>query len=129
MKTLTKKDLSDKLAHFVAIRQAHERLEQAVDAFNTTISELRIKVEAALEALNASINEAEGWREEVHTDQDSTFCDKSERWQESEAGLDYQDWMTAWDVQLEEVQIDFPDELEMPNCDALDLLESLPDEP
>jgi hypothetical protein len=47
------------------------------------------------------------------------YDDRSEKWQESDVAFAYQDWIDAWDIEIDEVRtfadIDIPDESELPN--------------
>lgn len=47
------------------------------------------------------------------------FDERSEKWQESDAGSSYQDWIDAWDLEIGEVEdfddVEIPDESELPD--------------
>jgi hypothetical protein len=86
------------------------------------------RVESALLSLNEKIIEAEEWRGDMASEMQDYFDERSERWQESDAGSNYQDWLTEWGSELPEVELDAPEDVEMPEVEALDTLEGLPEE-
>jgi hypothetical protein len=65
----------------------------------------------------------------IHEDQEDYFSERTEKWQESEKGQAYQEWMNEWDIEIS------PDELPEPEMDgdlelyALEMLQELPEEP
>lgn len=76
MKKLTKEQLKKKTALF-------EELEKARDQFNVMLEE------------------ANEFRQEMNDLMQEYFDEKSEKWQEGDAGSTYQDWMGEWESELE----------------------------
>ena len=64
-----------------------------------------VKYNEAIQNLNSFIFEI---REEMQM----YFDDKSEKWQESDKGFAYQEWIENWEVEFEEIE-NF-DEIELP---------------
>ena len=70
-------------------------------------NQLREAVEVAIGEANAAIiaaNEArqrfEDFRDGIHADIDAYFEEKSEKWQEGDAGSAYSSWRDEWDEQI-----------------------------
>lgn len=129
MKTLTKNQLAEKARLGLALHQAAQKVDTAIAAFNHVLDEAKAPVEQALEEYNDALRQAAEFCEEVASDQQSYFDDKSEKWQESDRGQEYQQWMNDWaNVCLDEATVELPDEVEVPDLSAPDTLEDLPDE-
>jgi phenylalanyl-tRNA synthetase alpha subunit len=129
VKALTKQQIAKKQTLLNAIYRTWELLEQEIESYNTGVGKLRVSVEEAIENLNSAIRAAEEWRDQIQTNMTCCYEGKSELWQEGDAGQTYYTWMENWDIGLEEINLDFPDELEAPDCEAISLLEILPDAP
>lgn len=129
MKRLSRPQEREKLEHVEAIRAKEQALEQAVADYNAKMEEAKGPVERALEELNAAIEAADAWRGEVAAAQEDFYADRSERWQEGEAGAEYDSWKSDWATELEQAEIEFPEGIDAPSTDAADNLENLPDAP
>lgn len=128
MKKLSKAQEKEKAEHAQKIRDAAGALEGAIDQFNKELERQRADVQAAQTKLNEAIADAESWRDEINTAQGDFFEDKSERWQEGEAGSKYSSWKEAWAEEFEQVEIELPDDIQAEWYDVAELLENLPDE-
>ena len=96
-----------------------------IDMRNALAIELDAKFDAvreAIEDLNKTIASANEFVEEVHSAQDDYFSERSEAWQEGDAGSAYTDWMSEWEFSLEELS-DPTDDVD------LDAFESLQESP
>lgn len=129
MNRLSKVQEREKAEHVHAVREKQEALEKAIEQFNAVVAEASGPVETALEELNGAIRSADEWRSEISTAQEEKYDNASERWQESDRGNDYQSWKEGWGTEFAEVELEFPDELEAPDCTVADDIENLPDEP
>lgn len=125
MKALTKASLADKSKHQQAIDVAVTELESAIGGYNETVNAAKQKVEDALKKLNDAISSADNWRDGIHADQESYFEDRSEKWQESDAGQNYSAWMDEWSQEFEQVELEYPEELEMPDVSGACALDDL----
>jgi hypothetical protein len=133
LKRLTKKqskffaDLIDEMT------LAHESAIEAADDFNEVIrGELAERAEAlgeALGVLNAKIEAYNEGVEEIRDLAEQYYDERSERWQESEAGESYQEWIDAME-EIEELDTDTPEteEVEEPDMDILPYLPRSPEE-
>ena len=96
MKALDKKQQAEKAKHSEVISIAAEKVEAAITAFNEALEAAQQPVTEAMEAYNAALEEARGFAEQMVADMQSAYGDKSEKWQESERGQAYQNWIDEW---------------------------------
>jgi oligoendopeptidase F len=119
MRKLTRSHLEKHNSLCQAIYQARDRLNAARLADDEDVEE------ASEELLNA-FQEARDWLDSIADEQQTYFDSRSEKWQESERGEDYQEWMESFRSD----QLDEPDiEPGKPVVVDLTLLEDLPDRP
>ena len=130
MKKLTKSQQHQKQKLIDRMNHARGDLETAVEEYNTAMEEAWGKVEAARDQLQEAIDEADQFRDEIATLQDDYYCERSETWQEGDAGQAYCAWKDEWSNELDEVgELEKPNELELPDTEAIDALDGMPDEP
>lgn len=110
------------------LRFAWEQLEAAVTEFNEEMQQkYQTDVVSLLDDYNAKVEEANELRGSIADDMQNYFDNKSEKWQESDKGQEYQAWMERWQEEFETVSIEEPTELDfdVPNY-ADNLGEDLP---
>lgn len=107
------------------MEQKRAALELAIADYNHIMGREFSPVEAAKVALQEVIDEGSAFLATVREDAQSFFDDKSEKWQESEAGEAYGDWLTELDRELEAVEVEEPDEVDTPDVDAIDTFEGI----
>ncbi len=130
MKSLTKDHLTKRDEIVAALRVAAEKVEAAISQFNANLEVAMAPVDAAVEEYNRVVEQAGELAVDVYFEAEADFCNRSEKWQDSEKGEEYQEWMDQWNnVSLELAEVGRPDELETPDLSAADTLESLPQEP
>jgi hypothetical protein len=130
VKALDKAQQQDKATLVDAIREANSELEVVIDAYNLVLAKEKAKVQEKLAAVNAKVREAKEWAEGIAADMQNYYDEKSENWQEGEKGQNYDSWKTDYEnFSPDDLEIDFPDDLEVIAADAADDLENLPDEP
>lgn len=78
---------------------------------------LATKIENALANLEQAIQEANEFIEDVHTSMEEFYDERSQRWQESEAGSAYEDWISEWGTEIDA------------NDEPLENFQNLPDAP
>lgn len=110
----------------------YENLIDLVDTLRTTINQYNDKIEKIKEMLEPELEQLNQLREKIEEgvetieedasslveDMEGYYEDRSERWQESEAGEQYQEWTVAWSNILSELP-DVPEEVEVDNFDDL----------
>lgn len=118
--------LSEAEKEFAAARRA---AAEAVAAAN----EAHEKLTTAAEAANKVISDAADFRQGRVEEMQAYFDERSEKWQESDAGEAYLAWVSAWeDVDLDEADVPAIDEAEPEVADREDLVtafEELPSSP
>lgn len=121
MKALNKNYLDRIAALETALGAAEAGVDNALDTFQGKVREAWSPVSDAIDALNAIRQEAEDLRQEVHDAQQEYMDERSEKWQESEAAANYQEWMDAWDNPIEP----FAADLSSLNLDTILAVEGL----
>lgn len=129
MTKLNKEQLKQWEEHKSAISDERDALETEIDAYNALMNETWERVENALLSLNEKIAQAEEWRGEIASEMQDYFDERTERWQEGDAGCAYQEWISEWEIELSEVELEAPPEVEMPDDDAGTTLENLTESP
>jgi hypothetical protein len=119
MKRLDKDQSARHLELAAKLSDAREELNAAITEFNDEVNGLFDKtIKPKLEALNEAIGETNDFRIEVHSDMEAYQGEKSERWQESNAGVEYQEWMDQWEGEIDEVNIDEPEDIDEPDVEV-----------
>lgn len=113
MKKLSK----DQQARYRAIMErldaAKQEVETQVTAYNEQKSKLFGLVEAAINHYNEVVADFESLREEVHSDMESFFEERSEKWQEGDAGQSYSEWKDQWAEEQAEHELQETDDVEV----------------
>jgi chromosome segregation ATPase len=128
MKRLNKDQSREKTEHAENIRKKYTELEEALAKYNAAIVEAKGPVEAAVEQLNGAIDDANQWMADITGQMEDYIGERSEKWQEGEAGSNYNEWKDQF-AELEQVELELPEELEVPECEHGDTLDNIPDEP
>jgi uncharacterized protein YukE len=128
MKKLSKVQLTQKEAHQKALEKAHEKLQQAIETFNEERAALWAKVDEAKEALQTAVEEANEWLDEMRSDAQSYYDERTEKWQEGDAGQTYQEWIGQFENELEEVNLEEPEDIDVPESPA-EQLDQIAEEP
>jgi hypothetical protein len=129
MKKLSRQQVSERNDFAQTIDDKYAVLEAAVVEYNATMDAAKAKVEEALRNLNGSIDAAEQWRAAISEQQGSYYDDRSEKWQESDAGERYSMWKDSWNEELQQLdEIEFTP-LETPPCSIPDDIDALADNP
>ena len=105
-----------------------EALQTAIQAFNERMAEEWQKVYVVADEYNDVVVLANDFIASVQGEQEAHLEDKSEKWQESDAGSAYLEWMDAWDVELETCELEEPNPLEVPELIEESMLTELPEE-
>jgi SMC interacting uncharacterized protein involved in chromosome segregation len=109
--------------------EAKDELEAGIEEFNTAVGEAWDKLEEKHGKLQEAIEAAEEFRQEIYDAQEDYASERSDAWPESDSGSAYLAWQQEWESELETPEIDKPEELEMPEVEAIETFENLPPEP
>ena len=97
------------------LREAKSKLETSVSKFNDLVASESAEVQAELDDYNELVDSAEEFRTQVVGDMNEHYYDKSDKWQESEKGQAYLEWISDWDnADLAPIEIEFPDPIDEP---------------
>ncbi len=129
MKSLSKKQIGEKEKLASDLADARTALETAISEYNAKLEDLKGPVEVALGKLNDVVREANEWTSAILSDMESYYDERSEKWQEGDAGSNYSSWKDEYSGELEEADITFPDALEMPDDPNDSTISDMPDSP
>jgi capsule polysaccharide export protein KpsE/RkpR len=102
------------------------QIEDEVNNYNAEVEKLRTYVEPVVKRYNALAAEAEGFREDIVGRLDVEYDDKSEKWQDGDRGQEVRSWIDEWEnLDLSEIEVEWPDELEIERPSGPDDLEGL----
>lgn len=126
---LTKAELEARADLVGKLNDSATALMKTIDEYNDELERLRGPIEDALSAYNELVAEARDFASDVASQADSDIADKSEKWQDSERGQAAIAFKDEWEgLVLEDVEIDFPEELSVDEPDHAGILESATDE-
>lgn len=117
MKKLTNVQLIDHAQHATDLRETRDALDGALTEYNRRVAKAFSDLQPFVTAFNERVSEANEFVSTVHDDQQAHFDERSEKWQEGDVGSAYSDWMSQWELAVEEVELEEPGELEMPDVD------------
>lgn len=101
--------------------------EEMTNALNKAVAEIE-GLNAIIAQYNEKLGEAETWREEITSDMQSYIDERSDKWQEGEAGSEYSEWLDTF----VELSFDAVEEVIIPDLPEFVLaqqIEDLPDQP
>jgi hypothetical protein len=124
-------------AEHVRLDELRQRLEDAALAVEASVDEFRDLVEAAKDAVhkqvvvyNAALREMADWRDEFVTEKRAEWDERTEKWQEGHGGQAASGWIDEFEnLSLDEIEPDWPEELEPPDMDHAGEIAALPDKP
>lgn len=103
------------------------KLEEAIVSYNAEVEKLKAPVNAAVDAFNAKADEARNFAAEIASTAADEINNKSDKWQEGDKGQAAQAWTDEWEnVELDDFEIAFPDELEGTLPEHMEILNELP---
>lgn len=103
-------------------RELKTELEESISKYNEAVSEAFKEVAEAKDALNEAIKDGASFRDDIVSEMDEYVGDRSEKWQESDAAQEYESWKSEWEqCELEEIDIEEPTELDMPDFNEEEL--------
>jgi hypothetical protein len=126
---LSKQETADREGHVERLEKVWGELTEAVNAYNTGVAKLREPVDKAVADYNEALGEAKAFAEQVASRLEGEYDDKSEKWQEGEAGEAAAEFRDAWQsVDLEDLANEWPEDLAIEDPDHAPELSELPTE-
>jgi len=86
--------------------EANDDLNAAIKEFNAKIHALREALAPKADAANAIIREANAFVEEIHGEQENYESERSDNWRDGDAGSAYQDWMSSWELEIDDLTLE-----------------------
>lgn len=110
------------------LRTAKGKLEDAVAVYNDGLTKLRDELRSKAEEYNTTLVEVRGWTEDIFSQADSDYDDKSDKWRDSDAGEAAQQWKSEWEnLGLDEIELELADDISLEDFyDHADILEAAP---
>jgi hypothetical protein len=110
---------SDLHASTASLEEQHSSLLKAVSEYNGLVTKH-----------NEKVQETRDFLEELKGDMESYFEGRSEKWQDGDAGHDYQAWISDVSMAIDGLEtLDEVDTPEAPEVEGLDALDELPTSP
>lgn len=130
MKKLSKTQLAEKQRLVDKLAEAKADLDAKIQKYNQTVAEAFKEVEDEVEAYNNVLQEVRDFTQGVVSEMEDYASGRSEKWQESDAGQQHEEWKTQWeaiDSDLEDYEAEEPEQLDEPSS-GIEEFENLPDE-
>jgi len=126
MKQLSKAHKADRDKHVAELTEREAAVRSAWDRLTEAHDELTEEIQA----YNGALLAVAAWRDEITLEMETYFDERSEKWQEGEAGTAYQEWMGEWqEAELDELEApELPDEPEFPHADTIEALSEEPND-
>lgn len=125
MKSLSRDQLQTMNRLAEQLSETGEDLQEAIQRFNQHLRSANEEVQTLQDRFNELVQEAQSFVQTVHDEQEAYRDERSDRWQEGDAGQAYEEWMDAWSIELEEVDLALPEEIEIDSLGAVDMLRDL----
>jgi hypothetical protein len=124
---LSKQDIQRRSSYVEDLEKAWGELGHAIGTYNEAVAKLREPVDQAAAKYNEVLGEAKAFVEDIASQADSDFDEKSEKWQESDKGEAAGEYRDAWqNIELDELTLDWPDAFGIQDPDHVCELGELP---
>ena|ERR1700722_4416949 len=108
---LRKDQLAERDALAADLRKKAQALNIAIAAFNRAIEPVSQAVGAALADYNGTLEKARALASSITEPAQEQFDAKSEKWQESDKGIEVRSWIEQWEMSLDDVDLELPEPL------------------
>jgi cell division septum initiation protein DivIVA len=108
---LNKQQLVERDALAADIREKTKALNAAIATFNRAIEPLSRAVVEAQDDYNAILEKARAFASGVTEVARDAFDARSERWRESNAGIEVRIWIEQWELSLDDIDLEVPESL------------------
>jgi len=126
----TKDQLNQRDELVTALSEKATELKAEVGMANEAIEAARGKVQNALDAYNETLTELAELRDEIVSSIGDFIDEKSDKWRDGDNGIAHGDWKDNIEgTDLNEVTIELPDEIAEPSTDHADEAKEWPTEP
>jgi hypothetical protein len=127
MKKLSREQMKEYADLNARLHDAYARLDAPIARFNEAVAKAYAELQLQPEVvhLNETVEAVNSFIETVHADQQDYYDERSEGWQDGDAGSTYDDWMSAWELEVGEVEFEEPVPMEPPYFEGLELFEAI----
>jgi hypothetical protein len=109
---LSKAQLTERDALAAELRKQGAALNIAIVAFNQAMQPPSQAVGESLDAYNAILERAHTLADGIVETAQEAFDAKSEKWQESDKGIQVRLWIEQWEVSLDAIDLELPEPLQ-----------------
>lgn len=129
MNKLTKEMKTTRDALCRIIRDRRTDLDDDVATFNDGVAALLAVLQVAVDNYNEATVNMREWLESTRESIQSYVDERSEKWQESDKAQEYQGWIEAYDVELDEFTLPDIEPVSLDDLeDYAETIEQLPEE-
>lgn len=129
MKRIGKIDAARKNELVGKLTVAENKLTEIIESHNEAVKTSWKLVETAMGEYNKLVQEANGFCEDIASEIEAHMDERSDKWRESDAASVYEEWKSSWEQDLDEIELDEPEEIATSFDDsAADILRDLEDE-
>jgi hypothetical protein len=123
MKRLNKTQQNELSAHIAMLADKKIEIEAAWERFELAHGELA----EAIGEYNGALTNVIEWRDGIVNEMTDYQGERSDKWQEGDAGQQYQSWIDEWEgLELDEVEV--PEIPDAPEFEHVEALENAPQE-
>lgn len=123
---LTKADSARRDGYVKELNEKAATLDDAVRVYNEGVTALRDTLEKAVADYNETLGDARGFAEDIASAAEAAIDAKSDKWQEGGKGQAAGVWRDEWQaVELDDIEIEWPADLEIESPSHADNLEAL----
>jgi hypothetical protein len=109
---LSREQIAARDALATVLRGKAEALNVTIAAFNRGVEPLSRAVGAVLNDYNRILETARTLACSISEAAQEEFDAKSTKWQDSEKGIGVRSWIEQWEMSLDDVELELPEELE-----------------
>jgi len=131
-RNLNPEDQKNKEKLLNQLRSKGSALNKAIEKFNSQVEDAIVEfwenLEVSIDQYNGAVVEANEFIDQVAKRQEEYYKSCEDKWREGSSGDAYQDWITTWTMEVDQIALDCPtfegiEEVEI-NIEAFD---DLPD--
>lgn len=114
MNKLNKEQQENKNRLNQKIHDELDNVEEAINTLNERVKALYAElIVPAVDKLNLTLEEVRNFADEVKSEAQDYFDERSEKWQEGDKGQQYQEWINSMETvaELEDIETVEPDDL------------------
>jgi hypothetical protein len=109
-----------------------DELTEALEKYNEAVADLfsneETGLKVAIDAYNEELKNARTWAEEIASDIEGYYDERSDAWKDGDKGQAVEAWKSTFeDFSVEDVEFEDPEALEIDTEDVMELIDQLPE--